>query len=189
MAWFQKVWLPSAWVAPVLAGMCALQAAVPVAAAEPATAQVRSVAAVDLGRYTGTWFEIASYPMFFQRKCVGDTTAEYSALPDGGIRVHNRCRSDAGFISATGKATVVEGSGNARLKVSFFWPFRADYWVIGLDPDYRWAVVGNPGRDYLWVLSRTPQLPPELLDAALTSARAQGFGLEALRFTTHTNAP
>jgi apolipoprotein D and lipocalin family protein len=175
----------------VVAGLCALQAAAaPSGSAEPsAMAEVRSVDAVDLGRYVGTWFEIASYPMFFQRKCVGDTTAEYSALPGGAIRVHNRCRAEAGFIAATGQATVVEGSGNARLKVSFFWPFRADYWVIGLDPEYRWAVVGTPNRKYLWVLSRTPQLPPALLESALASARAQGFGLDALRFTAHTTAP
>jgi apolipoprotein D and lipocalin family protein len=81
---------------------------------------------------------------------------------------------------------VVEGSDNARLKVSFFWPFKSDYWVIGLDPDYRWAVVGNPNRKYLWLLSRTPQLPKPLLDAALASASAQGFDLSQLRYTQQT---
>jgi apolipoprotein D and lipocalin family protein len=89
---------------------------------------------------------------------------------------------------ATGHATVVEGSANARLKVSFFWPFKADYWVIGLDPDYRWAMVGNPNRKYLWLLSRTPQLPKPLLDAALASASAQGFDLSQFRYTPH-NSP
>jgi len=102
---------------------------------------------------------------------------------DGAISVHNRCRTDSGFDDATGKATVVEGFGNSRLKVSFFWPFKADYWVLGLDADYRWAVVGNPNRKYLWVLSRTPQLPPALLEAALASATAQGFDLSQLRYT------
>jgi apolipoprotein D and lipocalin family protein len=67
--------------------------------------------------------------------------------------------------------------------VSFFWPFHSDYWVIGLDADYRWAVVGNPNRNYLWVLSRTPQLPKELLDAALKAAVAQGYDLAQLRYT------
>jgi len=152
----------------------------------PALAQtpVASVPALDLTRYLGKWYEIASFPMFFQRNCLGDTTAEYGLLPEGAVSVTNRCRSASGMDMAQGKATVVAGSGNARLKVSFFWPFRADYWVIGLDADYRWAVVGNPNRKYLWVLSRTPQLPKPLLDAALASAAAQGFDLTQLRYTT-----
>ena len=148
-----------------------------------ADAPVASVPSVDLARYSGKWFEIASFPMFFQRNCVGDTTAEYAAKPNGDISVHNRCRTSSGFDDATGNATRVEGFGNSRLKVSFFWPFKADYWVIGLDPSYRWAVVGNPNRKYLWVLSRTAQLPPALLEAALASARQQGFDLTQLRYT------
>ncbi len=148
-----------------------------------AQAPVASVPSVDLTRYTGKWFEIASFPMFFQRNCIGDTTAEYAATDNGAISVRNRCRTDSGFDEATGKAIVVEGSGNSRLQVSFFWPFKADYWVVGLDPEYRWAVVGNPNRKYLWVLSRVPQLPPGQLEAALASARAQGFDLAELRYT------
>jgi len=153
-----------------------------------AQAPVVSVPSVDLARYSGKWFEIASFPMFFQRSCVADTTAEYASAPDGGITVHNRCRTDKGFDDATGKATVVEGSANSRLKVSFFWPFKADYWIVGLDPQYRWAVVGNPNRKYLWVLSRTAQLQPDLLQAALASASAQGFDLAELRYTTQATA-
>ena len=156
--------------------------------ATPAWGQspVTSVAAVDLVRYSGKWFEIASFPMYFQRNCVGDTTAHYIPSPDGSIGVHNRCRTKDGFDDATGKATVVEGFGNSRLKVSFFWPFKGDYWVLGLDPEYRWAVVGSPNRKYLWVLSRTPQLDKVMLDAALASARTQGFDLSQLRYTTQT---
>ena len=153
-----------------------------------AQAPVASVPSVDLARYAGKWFEIASFPMFFQRNCIGDTTAEYAAADNGAIRVRNRCRTDSGFDEANGKATVVEGSGNSRLLVSFFWPFKADYWVVGLDPEYRWAVVGNPNRKYLWVLSRTAQLPPAQLEAALASARAQGFDLGELRYTAQTAA-
>jgi apolipoprotein D and lipocalin family protein len=144
---------------------------------------VTAVAQVDLARYAGKWFEIAAFPMFFQRNCVGDTTAEYALAPDGNVSVTNRCRTESGFDEAVGKATAVEGGNNARLKVSFFWPFRSDYWVIGLDADYRWAVVGNPNRRYLWVLSRTPQLPKEQLDAALKTAVDQGFDLAQLRYT------
>jgi apolipoprotein D and lipocalin family protein len=153
-----------------------------------AQAPVASVPSVDLARYSGKWFEIASFPMFFQRHCVADTTAEYASAPDGGITVHNRCRTEKGFDEATGRATVVEGTGNGRLKVSFFWPFKADYWILGLDPEYRWAVVGNPNRKYLWVLSRTAQLPPAQLQAALASASAQGFDLSQLRYTPQAGA-
>ena len=168
--------------ATLLLGLC-----LPAAAQTPATppAPVVSVAAVDLARYAGKWFEIASFPMFFQRNCVGDTTANYALAANGTVDVTNRCRTDSGFDEATGHASVVEGFNNSRLKVSFFWPFKSDYWVLGLDPDYRWAVVGNPNRKYLWVLSRTPQLPKPLLDAALASAAAQGFDLSQLRYTPH----
>jgi apolipoprotein D and lipocalin family protein len=157
-------------------------------AAALAQTPVASVPSVDLARYSGKWFEIASFPMFFQRNCVADATAEYAAAADGALTVQNRCRTESGFDEATGKATVVEGYGNSRLKVSFFWPFKADYWVVGLDPDYRWAVVGNPNRKYLWVLSRTPQLAPKLMEAALASASAQGFDLTQLRTTVQSSA-
>jgi apolipoprotein D and lipocalin family protein len=153
-----------------------------------AQSPVVSVPAVDLARYSGRWYEIASFPLFFQRNCVGDTTAEYTPVPGGSIKVHNRCRTSSGFDEATGNATVVDGFDNSRLKVSFFWPFKADYWVLGLDPEYRWAVVGNPSRKYLWVLSRTAKLPPSLLEAALASALQQGFDLTQLRYTAQSAA-
>jgi apolipoprotein D and lipocalin family protein len=102
-----------------------------------AQAPVASVPSVDLARYTGKWFEIASFPMFFQRNCIGDTTAEYAAADNRAISVRNRCRTASGLDEATGKATVVKGSGNSQLQVSFFWPFKADYWVMVLDPGYR----------------------------------------------------
>ena len=147
------------------------------------TPPVATVPQVDLARYLGRWYEIGSFPMFFQRKCIGDTTAEYSAREDGAIAVRNRCRTENSFIEAEGRASVVEDSGNARLKVSFFWPFSSDYWIIGLDADYRWAVVGNPERRYLWILARSPILPPESLEAAMAAARAQGYDLTPLRMT------
>jgi apolipoprotein D and lipocalin family protein len=169
----------------LLFGALALASATALADIPP----VQPVAAVDLGRYAGKWYEIASFPMFFQRKCVGDTTAQYALKPDGEISVLNRCRTEDGFDQAEGTAWAVEGGANARLKVSFFWPFRADYWVIGLDANYRWAVVGNPNRKYLWILSRTPRLPQEDLELALQSARAQGYDLAQLRYTKQEPAP
>jgi len=163
----------------VLGALVALGSAHARAQTEP----VRSVARVDLARYVGKWYEIASFPMFFQRRCVGDTTAEYSFRDDGDIRVVNRCRTEDGFDEAVGRAWAVEGTGNGQLKVSFFWPFRSDYWIVGLDEDYRWAVVGNPERKYLWILSRTPVLPRDQLDRALRAAQTQGFDLGRLRYT------
>ena len=158
-----------------------------VAFALPATAsaseEVQAVPRVDLGRYVGLWYEIGSFPMFFQRNCVGDTTAEYAAKDAGTISVRNRCRTADGFIEAQGRATVVPESGNGRLKVSFFWPFSSDYWIIGLDDEYRWALVGNPNRKYLWLLSRTPQLDAASLQKALDIAARQGFDLANLRMT------
>jgi apolipoprotein D and lipocalin family protein len=152
--------------------------------ARAAETPVRTVPAVDLQRYLGTWYEIGNYPMFFQRKCVGDTTAVYSANADGTIKVQNSCHTkDGGIDSAEGRATVVKGSHDAKLEVSFFRPFKGDYWVIGLDPDYRWAVVGDPARKYLWILSRTPRLEAPDLENALASARAQGYTLKELRYT------
>lgn len=163
--------------------LAALSCSAPAVHADMQQAPVTTVPQLDLGRYVGKWYEIAAFPMFFQRDCIADTTAEYALAADGSIDVINRCRTDSGFDQAKGRATAVEGSNNARLKVSFFWPFRSDYWVIGLDPEYRWAVVANPNRRFLWVLSRTPQLPQELLDAALKSATDQGFDLKQLRYT------
>ena len=168
-------------------GQNPVSASAPIPAPASAPAPVASVAAVDLARYAGQWFEIASFPTFFQRNCVADTTARYTLAPDGRVLVTNRCRTNAGFDEANGSASVVEGWNNSRLKVSFFWPIKADYWIIGLDPEYRWAVVGNPNRKYLWLLSRTPQLPKPLLDAALASAAAQGFDLSQLRYTLQTD--
>lgn len=152
--------------------------------AEPAP--VRSVAQIDLNRYIGKWYEIAAFPMYFQRNCVADTTAEYTLRPDGELTVDNRCRTESGIDQAVGRAWAVDGAGAGQLKVSFFWPFRSDYWVIGLDPDYRWAVVGNPNRKYLWILSRTPQLPAAELERARQAASAQGYDLAQLKITRQT---
>ncbi len=167
--------------------LCAL--AIASGTAQAQSSPVASVARVDLARYAGTWYEIAAFPMFFQRQCVGDTTAQYTLRTDGEIDVYNRCRTESGFDDAKGRAWSGADAGNAQLKVSFFWPFRSDYWVIGLADDYAWAVVGNPNRKYLWVLSRTPRLPPEQLERALQAASAQGYDLTQLKYTPQGQAP
>ena len=158
-------------------------------ATEPPRTPVRTVEAVDLQRYAGTWYEIARFPNSFQdgrgRRCE-ETTATYALRPDGQVAVTNRCldAADGGReIVATATAYAVEGSNNARLRVTFFWPFYGDYWVIGLDRDYRWAVVGAPGRDYLWVLARTPALSAGDYAAAVGAAAEQGFDIERLQPT------
>ena len=169
------------WVALVLLlGACA---------ATPSGPPVQTVAAVDLGRYAGTWHEIARFPNSFQdgrgRRCIA-TTASYALRPDGQVAVTNRCldANEGGReVTATATAYAVEGTGNARLRVSFFWPFYGDYWVIGLDPDYRWAVVGAPGRDYLWVLSRAPAMAAGDYAQAVAVAAAQGFDVARLQPT------
>ncbi len=155
---------------------------------EPGPATPRTVGTVDLQRYVGTWFEVARFPTSFQdgnRLRCEAVTATYTARPDGKIDVVNRCRN----ALAGGEERVAEGvansvsPGNDRLRVSFFWPFYGDYWVIGLDPDYRWAVVGAPGRDYLWILSRTPQMAPADYDAAVAIAAREGFETARLQRT------
>lgn len=115
---------------------------------------------VDLNRYLGKWYEIARYENSFQKDCVA-AMATYSMRPDGDIAVLNECRAsnpEGGLRSAKGKAWVVDTSTNAKLKVSFFWPFSGDYWIIELGEQYEYAVVGHPNRKYLWILSRTPEM-------------------------------
>lgn len=156
------------------------------AKAEP-RAPLRSVQSVDLGRYVGTWYEIARYPNRFQRKCDGDTTANYSLRDDGNIDVVNSCRkADGTSTRSKGSAKVVDKKTNAKLKVTFFWPFAGDYWVIGLDNDYRYAVVGEPSRKYVWILSRTPELPPLLYDEAIRIVRDAGYDPSRLLRTRHS---
>ena len=140
---------------------------------------------VDLDRYLGTWYDIASFPQPFQRGCTA-TTATYTRRPDGQIDVLNRCRRgslDGKETSATGRARVVDRATNAKLEVSFFRPFWGDYWIVGLGPNYEYAVVGHPSRDYLWILSRTPTLDRATYDGILARLRAQGYEVERLNRT------
>jgi len=141
-----------------------------------------TVRQVDLQRYSGTWHEIARYPNSFQRHCLGGVTAEYIPQSDGSIKVINRCRkADGTMEEATGRATEVPNSGNAKLKVSFFGPFTGDYWIIGLDEqNYSWAVVGHPSHKYLWILSRTPKLSDETANHIRSLVISEGYDPEKL---------
>lgn len=138
---------------------------------------------VDLSRYLGTWYEIASYPQRFQAGCTA-TTATYSLRDDGTIDVLNRCRKgglDGKLDEAKGRARVVDEATQAKLEVSFFGPFWGDYWIIDLDPEgYRYAVVGHPGRDYLWILSREPTLAPDVYEGILARLQEQRYDTSRL---------
>jgi apolipoprotein D and lipocalin family protein len=148
---------------------------------------LRTVPHVDPTRYAGTWYEIASFPQRFQRGCTA-TTATYTLRPDGDLDVLNRCRKgspDGEERSARGRARVVDRATNAKLEVSFFRPFWGDYWIVDLAQDYTYAVVGHPGRDYLWILSRAPQMSGETYGAILQRLEAQGYETSRLVRTLH----
>jgi apolipoprotein D and lipocalin family protein len=159
------------------------------AAAQP---RLAPVAQVDPHRYAGTWYEVARLPNRFQAKCVADVVASYALRPDGTIDVTNRCRTGSGEIDeAGGHATPLDAT-NAKLKVSFLpaalrWLpfFRGDYWVLALDADYRWAMVGAPSRDFLWILSRQPRLAEDELALLIGQAREMGFPADSVVRTPH----
>lgn len=151
-----------------------------------------TVASVDLKRYEGRWFEIAKYPNWFQRSCVSDTSAQYTGLPDGSIQVINRCKkADGTFREANAIATVVPGSGNAKLKVRFGKsPIAGDYWIIGLDEkNYSWALVGHPWRQFLWILAREPRMDEATYEGIVSLAESQGYSRTRIERTLQTSQP
>lgn len=170
------------WLALLAGGVAALAGCAPAGRGLP---PLPTVAKVDLQRYAGTWYEIASYPHRFQKGCTA-SRAVYTLHADGTVGVYNECREgkpDGPLKSVTGKARVVDAGSNARLEVTFFWPFWGDYWIIGLDEDYRWAVVGHPSRDYLWILSRTPTLDEDLYRRIVGRLPALGYDAARLQRT------
>lgn len=146
---------------------------------------LQTVANVDLKRYAGKWYEIASYPQRFQKGCTC-TTAEYTATDKGYIIVENRCNKDSvtgkqSYIK--GKAFIEENSGNAKLKVQFFWPFRGKYWIIDLADDYSYVVVSHPNKKYLWILSRTVKMSEIIYQQITNRLKEKGFDLSKLQTT------
>ncbi|MCL7714079.1 lipocalin family protein [Stenotrophomonas mori] len=153
-----------------------------------AQAPVVPVEHFELDRYAGQWHEIAHLPVSFQKRCVAEITASYRLRSDGRISVLNRCRvRDGSLLEAEGVARQVAGHPG-RLQVRFApdwlswlpWVW-ADYWVIALDPDYQWAMIGEPGRDYLWILSRTPSMDSALFERLKRQATDMGYDLAPLR--------
>jgi apolipoprotein D and lipocalin family protein len=141
---------------------------------------------VNLKKYAGTWYEIARYPNRFQKNCVSDVRATYSLRADGKIGVLNQCvQANGKMKTANGTGKVVDRTGNAKLKVTFFWPFYGDYWILNLDPDYTFAVVGEQDRKYLWILSRTPEIDSNLYNKILERITRQGYDTTKLIRTPH----
>ena len=160
------------------------------AGAGKSQSQLTTVESVDLQRYLGKWYEIASYPAWFQKGCTA-STAEYSLLPDGKLQVINRCRKgslDGPLKESKGKAEVVDTATNAKLKVWFFWPFKGNYWIIELDDDYQYAVVGEPSRKYLWILSRTPIMDQAVYQEILERLPQKGDDVAKLRKTAQVGS-
>lgn len=168
------------------------------AAAQTATVQglpaVATIAALDVPRYVGTWYEIAKFPNRFQARCVANTRAQYLAQTDGSVQVLNSCATaDGNTIDALGKAIQVGPANSPKLQVRFAPAWLSwlpmvwgDYWVIDLDADYQLAAVSDAKREYLWVLSRTPQLKPQAYEALLERLKAQHFDVQKLDRTPQT---
>jgi len=152
---------------------------------------LKTIESLDVPRYMGTWYEIAKYPNKFQKKCVAETRALYEPLPGGTVRVTNRCKkADGSMDEAIGEARQIGIATSPKLQVRFAPAWLAwlpvvwgNYWVIDLDPAYQLVAVSEPQREYLWVLSRTPQVSAEAYDALLARLKTQGFELGRLERT------
>lgn len=145
----------------------------------------QTVAMVDVERYMGRWYELARFEQSFQKGCVG-VTADYTLLEDGRVGVLNTCFDktlDGTRRVAKGKAYVADTTSNAKLRVSFFWPFYGDYWIFRLEEDYEYAVVGSPDRDALWILSRQPSMDSETYDKLVSEMSREGFDMKRLQKT------
>ncbi len=162
-----------------------------VSAQESVAIPVKTIPSLDVPRYLGTWYEIAKFPNWFQKKCVSNTKAVYSLKDDGKLKVLNSCKTASGEVSeAEGAARQMGGSDSPKLEVRFapdwlsFLPLVwGDYWVIDLDSQYQVAAVSDPRREYLWVLSRTPQLDAAVYDALLKRLQEQQFDIRKLEPT------
>ena len=143
---------------------------------------LETVSGVDLQKYAGKWFEIASFPQRFQKGC-NCTTAEYTLTSKNYLIVENRCKKD----SLNGKSLYIKGkvfseknTGNAKLKVQFFWPFKGKYWIIDLAADYSYAVVGHPNRNYLWILSRIASMDEVIYQEIVSRIEAKGYDVSKI---------
>jgi len=147
----------------------------------PQSTPPETVKYVDLKKYIGLWYEIAKIPNSFQDHCIKGTTAKYTLKKNGEISVINSCIDEDGELDvADGVARVVDKKSNAKLEVSFVsflgWrPFWGDYWIIGLDENYQWAIVGHPDRKYGWILSRIKQPDQKTMDNIFRILKDKGY--------------
>ncbi len=149
---------------------------------QPGVAQRPYIKNFDLNRYLGQWYEIARFPHSFEKGLVG-CTANYSLLANGKVRVENagfKNTLDGEYSTAVGKAKLAGKPTDGHLKVSFFLFFYADYFIMDMDPDYQWALIGSKADKYLWILSRTPQMDDITYNKILDKAHDQGYDLKLL---------
>jgi apolipoprotein D and lipocalin family protein len=184
----------------LIAALClSFSAWVPLASAqapsgETSPAPLEAIASLDVPRYMGTWYEVAKYPNWFQKRCIANTSATYAVQSNGMLQVLNRCQKEDGSMSeALGAAKQVGDANSPKLEVRFapawlsFLPFVwGNYWVIDLDPQYQLAAVSEPSRKYLWILSRSKTVEPKAYDALLQRLKQQGFNLDAIEISKQT---
>ena len=141
------------------------------------TSDMKTVQDVEINKFLGVWYEIARFPHSFERNLVG-VTATYSLKKNGNIRVVNQGSKntlDGKHKKAKAFAKIPNANEPGRLKVYFFWPFGADYLILDLDKDYQWALVGSSSPNYLWILSRTPEMDQALYKAIVDKAKSLGY--------------
>ncbi|MBN1415795.1 MAG: lipocalin family protein [Bacteroidales bacterium] len=151
--------------------------------------ETETVASVDLEKYLGLWYEIASFPADFQKGC-RCTTAEYKRIPGKKtIKVINRClkikRNGSKMSVVKGKIFTIKGSNNTRLKVQFLWPFRSEYHIIVLADDYSYAIVVHPSHHYLWILNRDPYMTTDTYSRLMQVIKNKGYDISLLQKTEH----
>ena len=151
------------------------------------TAASQAVERIDIQKYAGKWYEIAHLPMYFQRKCVSDISAQYTVNADQTMGVLNSCRIENGEMISSEGVAYPQNQGNSKLKVSFLppglrWiPFtEGHYWVLRVDPEYKVALVGGPSNKYLWILSREPQLDEATYQSYIDTAKDYGYDVTKL---------
>jgi len=147
------------------------------------------VGSVNINKYLGRWYEIARYPNWFQTDCYA-VTADYELAEDGSsIKVTNRCKDrqlNGEMREAVGMAHIADSNTSAKLKVTFFWPFYGNYWIVSLGDDYEYAVVSEPKRQYLWVLSRKPIMDKLKYRKIVESLAKRSFDIGLLKVTPQT---
>lgn len=183
--------MQSATLATALTKLFSFAAAATLVALGAATAAppVQTVAQLDMQRYAGTWYELARLPNRLQARCIGDATATYRPGDDGSLVLIRRCREDGDrWGVAVGHATAIGGDASgARLRVNYLpawlgWlpAVHDEHWVVMLDDDYRYAVVSDPERETLWILSRTPSLDMDTFESVVARLRAQKYPVDRL---------